>query len=491
MPKTRPDTCDLAVVGAGVAGLTAALVAADAGAEVVVVTKAPVRGTASYLAQGGVAAAVGEGDDPELHAEDTLRAGRGLCRPSAVRVLTEEAPARVEDLRHLGVEFDDGLGLEGGHSRPRILHCDGAATGARVARVLGRRAAAHPRIRVAQGERAVDLRMAEGRCVGAFTTSGAFAARAVLLATGGYAALWERTTNPADAVGDGVAMAYRSGAAVADLEFVQFHPTAVAGRSLLLSEALRGAGALLLDEEGRRFTNELAPRDVVARAIDERGNALLDLRPIERTRFAGLMRALEEIGFDPAHEPIPVSPAAHYTMGGVVTDRDGRTEVPGLYAAGECACTGVHGANRLASNSLLECLVFGRRAALAALDEPVPKAPVREADQWRGPRGNREVPPVTPGRKGRCQAPDASETAVTPELRRAVWEDAGVIRDGAGLERLGRSEHLVVRLLAQAALARTESRGGHFRADHPHEDPELAAHIVLRPGREPVFERWR
>jgi L-aspartate oxidase len=460
----EPRAFGVVVVGGGVAGLTAAL-QASIETEVLVVSKAPVASSNSWQAQGGVAAAVGEGDSVALHAADTYRAGRSLCRPSAVERLTEEAPARIADLVELGVAFDQDLGREGGHSVRRVVHAGGAETGKAISEVLARHVRSNPRIVVADDVRVLDLWVSRGHCHGVLTDRGSVAAPATILATGGYAALWERTTNPPGTTGEGLVLAYRAGAAVADLEFVQFHPTALLDDGFLLSEALRGEGAMLLDDQGERFTDELAPRDVVARAIAERGQAGLDLRAIERSRFPALMTTLEEAGYDPAREPIPVSPAAHYTVGGVVTDLSGATTVRGLYAAGECAATGVHGANRLASNSLLECLVFGRRAGLAALAQP-----------------------AVPARRPPATVPVG--TQITPGLRHELWEEAGLMRSAEGLERLLHARALLPRLVAEGALARRESRGAHFRTDFPTEDPAFEGHIVLRRDHEPALERW-
>jgi L-aspartate oxidase len=468
------ESTDLAVIGAGAAGLYAAITAAREGALVTLVSGRPLGETASYWAQGGLAAALADDDSPQLHLEDTIVAGRGIVRRSAAEVLTNEAPDRFHDLVGLGVRFDAdrhgnlALGLEGGHGRRRVVHAGGSATGRRILRQLSAVVSGHPNIAVLEGCRAAALGTTDGRCTGLLTDDGrTISARAVVLATGGAAALWSRTTNPPGSFGSGLMLARAVGARLADLEFAQFHPTAVVGlkgrEGFLISEAVRGEGATLHGADGERFVDELAPRDAVARAIFARpeGMAWLDMRQVDPGRFPNVVAALRDAGLDPTAELVPVAPASHYVMGGIVTDLQGRADgVAGLYAVGECACTGLHGANRLASNSLSECFVFGRRAALAGLGEPAP-AQARAIE-----------PPAEP------VAPPPSR-----ETRQAMWRHAGLERDAAGLEPLLSDPHPLARLVAACALSRQETRGAHARSDFPETDPGLALrHTIVDPG---------
>jgi L-aspartate oxidase len=482
----RPVTieADLAVVGAGGAGLYTALTAAEAGARVALISATPLAESSSYWAQGGLAAALALDDSPARHLEDTVVTGRGTVRLSAAEVLTQEAPAAVRDLERLGVHFDAdrygrlALGLEGGHSIRRIAHAGGAATGRRVSRQLSAVAAADERVTVLEDHRATAILLHEGRAAGVRIHDGRIVlARAVVLATGGAAALWARTTNPGGSSGSGMVLAQRAGAALADLEMVQFHPTAVAGvdgaDSFLVSEAVRGEGALLLDADGERFVDELSPRDEVARAVARKmlqtgqPSVGLDMRAVDPELFPNVVSVLRRAGLDPVRELIPVAPAAHYMMGGIATDLDGRSSVPALYAVGECACTGLHGANRLASNSLSECFVFGRRAALAALDEP----------------------PLTGVPAVPASSPPPRLTAAS---REALWLNAGIERDADGLRLLLDDEHELVRLLAASALAREESRGAHQRRDFPQVDPALDGHhTVITNDGSPSLVFWR
>jgi L-aspartate oxidase len=471
------------VIGGGAAGLWTALRAAEQGASVCVISRTPLSQSASFWAQGGLAAALERGDSPAQHAADTIAAGRGLCRPSAVQTLVEEAPGAVRELRERGVVFDlddEGeltLGLEGGHTRRRIVHAGGSQTGHEITSKLAAMVAAETRIAVREKTSAVALWSDGGRCHGLLTDGDPIAAGATVIATGGAAALWRRTSNPRGAIGAGPAMAAAAGTELADLEFCQFHPTALAlpgsgYDGLLITEAVRGEGATLIDAAGRRFTDELAPRDAVTAAILDRIEAdggttvRLDLRELDPTRFPNVFESLRAAGLDPRAEPVPVAPAAHYTMGGIAVDLDGRSSLAGLFAVGEASCTGLHGANRLASNSLSECFVFGARAARAALEET--------------PARNRP----SPG-DWRFRPP-------TEATREAVWRLAGPLRRPEQLRELLGDPYPLAGAIATCALERTESRGGHLRTDCPAIDPELdGIHIVICADGETRREEWR
>ena len=480
------------VVGSGVAGLHTAWRSSDHG-DVHVLTKRTLFDSATAWAQGGIAAALGAGDSPDLHRRDTLAAGAALADAEAVTVLVTEGPARVRELHTAGAHFDlepNGefkLGREAAHSTNRIVHAQGDQTGAEVARTLIERVQESERVHVLERTRVLGLIVDEGRCCGVRASIAGRAveiiADATVLATGGCGQIFRYTTNPMVATGDGFAIAHRAGVRLADMEFVQFHPTALdtpENPLALISEAVRGEGAILVDETGERFmaarhkSAELAPRDVVAREIfrmQQRGHrVVLDASGLRRTfeqRFPGIFALCMHRGIDPRRDPIPVTPAAHYMMGGIVTDLVGRSSLARLYACGEVARTGVHGANRLASNSLLEGLVFAERVARDMTETPALAHPPAQGD-W-------EVPAL----HDRGAAQVAAEA-----IKDVMWRHAGIARTAKGLrtgiEKLdeilarlpdGATEETNMaetgRLVAEAALMRKESRGGHYRADFP------------------------
>ncbi len=536
---------DLLVLGSGVAGLSAAVRAAGRyGLRTGVLTKGGLDLATTRWAQGGVAAALsGDPEEIDLHFADTLAAGAGLCDVDAVRVLVDEGPRRVEELIAMGAEFDRDergnleLAREGGHSVPRVVHAGGAATGAEIERALVAAVRSTAAV-LLEHTFALDLLTDGGRCYGvrALGSSGAIhevRARNVVLATGGAGQLFAITTNPTVATGDGVAMALRAGVAVADLEFFQFHPTALHHQGMprpLLSEALRGHGALLRDSTGERFVDELLPRDVVSRAIlaamvaHSSEHVWLDATGLDHfdRRFPTIHADLVAVGLDPRTDWLPVAPAAHHQCGGIVTDLFGATSMPGLWAAGETSCTGVHGANRLASNSLLEGMVFGPRAVEAiasGVESCSPSGAMRSVPGIRSIGGDPDadvaaddlviggvalpvpVPPTDRSPEPRRAVDEGDLAALRSRLQQTMSVDAGVLRDQRSLAAAaevaagtlaateGREGVEAVELanlatiataLVAAASARTESRGTHTRVDHPATDPEQARRLVVQ-----------
>jgi L-aspartate oxidase len=524
---------DLLVIGSGLAGLYTALEFGDRG-RVGLVTKRCLTDSSTALAQGGIAAVTSPDDDVNLHAQDTIRAGAGLCHEDVVETVVREGPRRVAELAQLGVEFtkeQDGgydLGMEGGHSRRRILHA-ADLTGKAIENALINTLSRRPNVDIFENHLALDL-VVEGegegrRCRGAYVLSAdgdvmSFAARATVLATGGAGKVYLITSNPDVSTGDGIAAAWRAGVAVANMEFFQFHPTCLfrpgaktlPERSFLLSESLRGEGGVLLNENGNRFMAnyhpdaELAPRDVVARAIDQEtkkagtDHVFLDVTALGKARlekrFPYIYGKCFEYGIDLAVEPAPVAPSAHYCCGGVVTDTCGRTELPGLYGVGEVACTGLHGANRLASNSLLEAVVFAKRAADAAAEEIefVPEA--AGAGAWNGDRVNDHEPVVISHDWYLVRRTMRDFVGIVRSDRRlemAAERLAAIHRNVDKLIATANLNHdlvelhnivTVAQLIVRSAQARPESRGLHFNLDHPSRDDEKCARdTILHPDK--------
>ncbi|MHB8172635.1 MAG: L-aspartate oxidase [Thermincolia bacterium] len=508
--------CDYLIIGSGIAGLYSALKASAHG-RVILLTKKKVADSNTEYAQGGIAAAIDEDDSPDLHLEDTVEAGAGLCNMEAVEVLVNEGPERVKELIQLGANFDRignelALTREGAHSRRRVLHARGDATGEEIRRALAAQIRQEALVEVKEDSFVLDILTEGNRCIGALVMDGRgqleiYYSKVVILATGGAGQLYKNTTNPEVATGDGMAFAYRAGVELMDLEFVQFHPTALAlegAPSFLISEATRGEGAILRNRHGERFMTdyhrlaELAPRDIVTRAImkemESNGSThvYLDITHMDggqvRKRFPTISATCSRYDLDLAKDWIPVAPSAHYMMGGVKITLHGETNITGFYACGEAACIGVHGANRLASNSLLEGLVFGDRIirnSLAYVKEQVEPQPIAIVF-------NKLLPPL-----------QLDNHEIKRRIQEIMWDKVGIIRSAEGINEALRcfteigylhlhratdvetmevyNMLLVGKLVAEAALIRTESRGGHFRLDYPGREDQLwQRHVVLQ-----------